>query len=345
MISVIIVTYNQQDSIGRAIDSVLMQQCSEPVEVVVADDASVDDTPNVCREYACRYPDKVRFIRNEQNKGLVDNYYDTLLECRGDLIADCAGDDCWCDPMKLQKELQIMRQHPDVTLVHTAWLNRTADGRLYAPQRCMFTAPFTEGKTMLEAIITQTSCPVVHLCTAMYRKNIFLKEYDAHRELFRNKELACEDVQIVFAMALHGTIAYLPDTTLHYSVADGSVSNSGYDYERQFRFVRRVAALNKRMSEIYGIETEKTQRYFSLRLYELLMHSFRVHSRELRDEACLCQKEWGAKDTWRTHLLKLITASDWAWSMCLNIRWLLLKWPRKQSMYSILCFILAFYLE
>ena len=54
-------------------------------------------------------------------KGIIDNYFDTLLDCRGRYIADCAGDDFWIDPLKLEKEVNILEQHPEVTLVHTAF--------------------------------------------------------------------------------------------------------------------------------------------------------------------------------------------------------------------------------
>lgn len=320
MISVIIGTYNQAEIVGRAIESVLMQQCSEDVEILIADDASVDGTADVCRDYQSRFPDKIRLIVNKENKGLVDNYYDTLLECRGDLVADCAGDDCWCDPLKLQKELDVMRSHPEVKLVHTAWKYYNIDtGELKDSPQLPFTAPFTDGREMLEAIITQTTAPVVHLCTSLYRKEVFMREYNAHRELFRNKILACEDVQLIFAMALHGKIAFLPDVTLHYSYADGSVS-CNKDDRKQFRFVHRVTELSHMLSTVYNIKGEATQDYFSLRVYELLMHSFRCYSPSLRDEAFNCMRQWGCPSTRRIRLVGFCTSNHLVWALCLGIR-------------------------
>jgi len=82
-VSVIVCTYNQEDTIGAALDSILAQKTDFDFEIVVADDCSADRTPAICREYAGRYPGKVRAIINEENKGIADNYYDTLYECRG----------------------------------------------------------------------------------------------------------------------------------------------------------------------------------------------------------------------------------------------------------------------
>lgn len=52
MVSVILLTYNQQDYIARAIEGVVMQRTDFPVELIVADDCSTDSTPAICRDYA-----------------------------------------------------------------------------------------------------------------------------------------------------------------------------------------------------------------------------------------------------------------------------------------------------
>lgn len=320
MISVIVVTYNQEDKIARTLDSILAQQCHDDVVIMVSDDASTDGTAAVCRDYVNRYPDRIRLNVNATNKGLVDNYFDTLLACESELIADCAGDDYWCDTLKLEKELRIMEAHPEVTLVHTAWVRRmSSTGRLETPPPPPFTAPITDGKDMLEAIITQTRVPVAHLCTALYRKSIFLKEYNEHRELFRNKLFGCEDLQIVFAMALHGKIAYLPDVTLHYTFEDGTVSYSS-DPQRQFRFVRRVSEVSVALSETYRVHSQHITHYLQHRVFELLMHAFRAHSAELRSEAMDCQKRWKLAPTYKSRIATILTSNALTWNLTLFAR-------------------------
>ena len=87
LVSVIVLAYNQQDSIARTLDSILMQKCRLPIEIVVGDDASTDGTRAVCEDYARRYPDIVRLMPAAPNKGMVDNYFDCMLACRGKYIA------------------------------------------------------------------------------------------------------------------------------------------------------------------------------------------------------------------------------------------------------------------
>ena len=109
-ISVVVVTYNQEQTIGRALDSILMQKCHLPIEICIGDDCSTDATQIVCERYATRFPDIIHYHRNDRNKGVIDNYYDTLLACNGQFVADCAGDDFWVDPLKLEKEVRLLEE-------------------------------------------------------------------------------------------------------------------------------------------------------------------------------------------------------------------------------------------
>ena len=43
-ISIIVITYNQEETIGRTLDSILMQQCHVPYEIVIGEDCSTDTT-------------------------------------------------------------------------------------------------------------------------------------------------------------------------------------------------------------------------------------------------------------------------------------------------------------
>ena len=94
-ISVIVTTYNQEDTIGRTLNSILAQKCHLPIEIIIGEDCSTDNTRSVCKDYAQRYPQIIRLMPKAENKGIQNNYYDCLLECKGKYIADCAGDDFW----------------------------------------------------------------------------------------------------------------------------------------------------------------------------------------------------------------------------------------------------------
>ena len=309
IISVVILTYNQQDTIGRAIDSVLMQKCHVPFEIIIGEDASTDNTRVICQEYAKKHPDIIRLFCNEQNKGITDNYFDCLLQCRGQYIADCAGDDFWIDPDKLEKEVSVMESHPNVTMVITNWQYYDEQTQQTTPSRQQQHAPITPGRDLLRAIITQQNMSVFHLCTSLYRSDIFRKAYEEDTYMFRNKDLCSEDMQIASAMAWYGDIAYLPDVTLNYSISDRSVSNVT-DSEKAFRFVSRTIELTNYLANKYHIDI---QDFLSHRLFELGMHAFRSHQTALYQETLAYEQKWQVKRSFKNHCLFTVMRYDALW--------------------------------
>lgn len=319
-ISVIVTTYNQEKTIGRTLDSILMQQCRVPFEIVIGEDCSSDGTLAVCQKYAEKHPDIIRVIANKPNKGIANNYFDCILAAQGEYIADCAGDDFWIDPLKLEKEVMILEQCPDVTLVHTDWnsYNEMTGTSTPSPQK-PFTAPITSGQQMLEAIITQTRIPVIHLCTSLYRASVIRQALHDDSFLFRNKEFGCEDLQVAFIMALQGEIAYVPDVTLNYSQGHESISFSP-NYHKQFTFARRVGDLSYYLATKYGIESNNTEHYFNVRAFELGMYAFRAYDEQLYEEAKEYIKKWVNKPSASLKLLFFVMRHPYLWRLGLQVR-------------------------
>ena len=321
MISVVVVTYNQADTIGRTLDSILMQRCHVPFEIVIGEDCSTDDTRAICQTYANQHPDIIRLICNTKNKGIVDNYFDCLLACRGTYIADCAGDDFWTDPQKLEKEVCVMETHPEVTMVITNWQYYNEQTRETTPSRQQQHTLITPGRDLLRAIITQQNMSVFHLCTALYRTDIFRKAYEEDTDLFRNKTYVSEDMQIAFTMALNGDIAYLPDITLNYSISSTSVSNVT-DSEKAFRFVHRSTELICYLANKYHLDI---QDFMTQRIFELGMHAFRSHQPSLYEETLDCEKKWKVRRNFKNTCLFAVMHYDWLWRTGLALRQLFVR--------------------
>ncbi len=113
-VSVLFITYNHEEYVRQAMDSVLMQECDFDYEIVVGEDCSTDSTRDILREYEAAHPDKVRLLFREKNFGRPTmNVYDTGMHCRGDYIAFLEGDDYWTDPKKLAKQISFLDQNPD----------------------------------------------------------------------------------------------------------------------------------------------------------------------------------------------------------------------------------------
>ena len=107
MISVVIPSYNGAETLFQAIDSVLCQTTKTPLEILVIDDNSTDDTLEKMGRYGEN--DRVRYIRNETNKGASASRNRGVQLAKGDYIAFLDADDYW-DPEKLEKKKLVQKR-------------------------------------------------------------------------------------------------------------------------------------------------------------------------------------------------------------------------------------------
>lgn len=319
LISVVVCTYNQESTIARTLDSILMQQCHVPYEIIIGEDCSTDGTLTICKSYASKYPDKIRLLANKENKGVQNNYFDCILASNGRYIADCAGDDFWIDPLKLEKEVTIFEQHPQVSMVITNWNFYNDRTHQVEPGHQKKLAPITPGCDLLEAFITQMGMSVFHLCTSLYRADIFRICHQADPELFRNPVYGVEDLQIACIMAQHGDIAYLPDITMLYSIGHVSLS-AQKDDENQFCFLRGVTQLSYDLIERYQLKSSRVSDFFSQRIFALAMHAFRAHNANLFQEVLICEREWQANRTTMTRMVFTVMSNESLWRFALIVR-------------------------
>ena len=106
LVSALCVVYNQAPYLRQCLDGLVMQETTFPYEIIIHDDASTDGSQDIIREYAERYPDRIRTILQEKNQfSQKKEIWATFLipEARGKYLTFCEGDDWWCDPHKLQR--------------------------------------------------------------------------------------------------------------------------------------------------------------------------------------------------------------------------------------------------
>lgn len=127
LVSVCMTTYNHEQYIAQAIESVLCQQTNFGVEIVIGEDCSTDNTLKICQEYQRRYPDRIRIVASKQNVGMHANYRRTIEACRGKYIAMCDGDDWFSDENKLQMQVDML-ENTSADMCYTRSLRRGEDG-------------------------------------------------------------------------------------------------------------------------------------------------------------------------------------------------------------------------
>lgn len=120
MVSICCITFNQAKFVKQCLDGFIMQKTDFPFEVIIHDDASIDETQAIIKEYAVTYPQVIKPILQKENqyskgmKRILATY--CFPKAKGKYIALCEGDDCWTNPLKLQKQVSFMENHPDCTM-------------------------------------------------------------------------------------------------------------------------------------------------------------------------------------------------------------------------------------
>lgn len=126
-ISIIVTSYNQQNLLTEAIDSVLSQTI-EPNEIIVIDANSSDGSQALIEEYASKHPEMVKPILLETDPGLPQTRNRALDVVKGDYVAILDGDDRFL-PHKIECELDALSSNSDARAVYSNYYitNMTGD--------------------------------------------------------------------------------------------------------------------------------------------------------------------------------------------------------------------------
>ena len=129
-VSIICTNYNKGDWVREAIDSFLNQKTNFDFEIIIIDDASTDHSYEIIQEYQNKFPEKVRTFRNEVNLGITKTWKKICREAKGQYIARCDSDDFWIDPLKLQKQVDLLDASIDSLWSNTEFDMVDLDGNL-----------------------------------------------------------------------------------------------------------------------------------------------------------------------------------------------------------------------
>lgn len=139
-VSIRLQTYNQAQFLIQCLEGVNMQKTDFPFELVIGDDGSTDDTDGLIENFALRTdlnPNmtivKLRrdegYFQKRKQYGRLYNFYDIINHCKGEYIALLDGDDYWTDPLKLQRQVDLLDSDPSLSICFHQTLVTYDDGR------------------------------------------------------------------------------------------------------------------------------------------------------------------------------------------------------------------------
>lgn len=117
-LAVCIITRNQRAFIEACVRSATEQEVDADLRILIGDDASDDGTGEIVSRLMREYPHRIEHFRREPRIGAFANMRDLMARADGDFVARVDGDDYWL-PGKLQRQLVILKAHPDCAAVYT----------------------------------------------------------------------------------------------------------------------------------------------------------------------------------------------------------------------------------
>lgn len=229
LISICIITYNQEKYIEKAIESVIAQQYDGPLEIILSDDHSTDGTAEICRHYQERFPDIIHFIQTPVNRGVVSNWMEATTHAKGEYIALLEGDDFWIDSEKLQKQHQILDHFSDVGFVFTDFYYLLEDQNTHIQGMPHYHLP--------DNLFEETLFNQQILSSSILFRRSLLDHYIIN--LLLENQYLTPDLPLFLYFCLQSKGFFLPDITTMYRWRVNSVSRPISEIE-QLRFRESV---------------------------------------------------------------------------------------------------------
>lgn len=203
-ISVLVPTFNYAAYLAEAIESVLAQDWDD-FELIIADDASTDNSCQVISHYAAG-DTRIRVHRHSQNLGMVANWNWCLGQARGEYVKFLFGDDKLLSPCALRKLASLLQVHSTATIAASARLVIAPPGAADLPQTWdeFGKAGLLGGRETIARCIDTGINLIGEPSAVMFRRAELTRGFSpAYRQLV--------DLEMWFALLEKGDLAYVPE--------------------------------------------------------------------------------------------------------------------------------------
>jgi len=261
LVSVIIPSFNRQNSIAKSIESALSQGYKN-LEIIVIDNNSIDDTPKILAEFS-KKDNRIKVIVNEQDLSLVKTLNKAIKISTGEYIARLDDDDTWLDTHKIEKQVDFLEAHQDHVLIGTGVIAVNEHG--------------TEiSRTLLPQQHRQITDAMLYRCLFIHSAVVFRRDvFEALGGYNETLQVGGEDYDLWLRMGLVGKMYNLPEYMVCYQESGQKLSRTN----RKNVLIRNILLIKK-----YGKDYPSFKKamalgilyyiYFSLPFNQMLLPFF-----------------------------------------------------------------------
>lgn len=236
LVSILCAAFNHGPYIADALEGFVNQQTDFDFEVLVNDDRSSDNTAEIIRQYAEKYPQIIRpFYQQENLFSLHRDVYEEFFfpNAKGRYVAMCEGDDYWCDPLKLQKQVDFLEAHPEYSAcVHNSTIH---DCSGQSPDRPFINCDADHDLSFAE--IAQGMSHAYHTSSLLCRKEIISNHQDFY---YIARDHGFSDYPDAIWLSLNGPVHFINEEMSVYRIQSNPHSwsaNLAAQYKKRTRFV------------------------------------------------------------------------------------------------------------
>lgn len=265
LVSIICLAYNQAQYIRNTLKGFVIQKTNFPIEILIHDDASTDETADIICEYENKYPTIIKPIyqkENQYSKKVAIGVTYIYPKVKGKYIALCEGDDYWIDPLKLQKQVDFLEQHPNYSLIYTRTnIYNQAMGK-------MENETFGYKYKGYNALLSINCIPTLTTCIRTDAMLQYLKDVKP-----QEKNWLMGDYPAWLWIGYHYKIKYIPDITSVYRVSKESASHS-QNPEKQEAFILSEIEIKEYYRNKFGLQLSENYQKAINSLYFKLFELF-----------------------------------------------------------------------
>jgi glycosyltransferase involved in cell wall biosynthesis len=216
--------YNEAEQLQRCIESITNQSV-RPLEYLILDDASTDNTLEVAEHYARQHP-WIRVVPNDINRGAYANFNRIFSLAKGEFLYDIGADDYSC-PNTLEHFQNALSRWPDASIVSGMMALDDATGKTIRIEKIegisepKFLAP---EEYLVDYLLKH---PANHSLgpSSAYRKSA-VEQVGGHREELKH----WSDSFIHRSIALESGMVYVPEILHSFTMSEGSLSQKACDH-------------------------------------------------------------------------------------------------------------------
>ncbi|MFN5417563.1 MAG: glycosyltransferase family 2 protein [Flavobacteriia bacterium] len=273
---VLMIAYNHENYIAKAIQSVLDQKTNFKVKLIIGDDSSIDNTSQICIEFKSKFNSEIELFIHEKNIGANKNLrfiYDKCFQSEARYIAVLEGDDYWTDEFKLQKQIDFLEKNPDFSSCFTNSLIFHQKANYFEQAKKQIWNEANSLELLEHDDFKGDNLPMSpgHTSTFVFRNKLFSTFPD-----WFSKLKVC-DFPLFMIVSKFGKAKFIDENTSVYRICNEGSSSKGFQFNNHT--IERILIYKKLNDYFSNKYTSKISEIIAKHYFNLAKFNFKNNSK------------------------------------------------------------------